>query len=54
MSDVEDTIKRISNHKDVQGVILVNQDGIPFRTTLDYSLATRLVRGNLFRRVIIS
>lgn len=35
MSDVEETIKRISSHKGVIGIIVVNQEGIPIRTTLD-------------------
>jgi len=37
MSDVEETIKRISSHKGVIGLIVVNQEGIPIRTTLDNS-----------------
>mmetsp|Transcript_7840 Transcript_7840/g.18240 ORF Transcript_7840/g.18240 Transcript_7840/m.18240 type:complete len:102 (+) Transcript_7840:33-338(+) len=34
-SEVEETIKRISSHKGVNGIIVVNNDGIPIRTTLD-------------------
>ena len=37
MSEVEETIKRISSHKGVIGIIVVNQEGIPIRTTLDNS-----------------
>ena len=37
MSEVEETIKRISSHKGVIGLIVVNQEGIPIRTTLDNS-----------------
>jgi len=37
MSDIEDTIKRIQSHKGVQGLIVLNKDGIAVRTTLDNS-----------------
>ncbi|KAH3711014.1 dynein light chain roadblock-type 2 isoform X2 [Dreissena polymorpha] len=37
MSEVEETIKRIQSHKGVSGIIIVNADGIPIRTTLDNS-----------------
>jgi len=37
MSEVEDTLKRIQAHKGVIGIIVVNCDGIPIRTTLDNS-----------------
>ena len=37
MSEVEETIKRISGHKGVIGLIVVNLEGIPIRTTLDNS-----------------
>lgn len=35
MSEVEETLKRIQSHKGVTGVIVVNQEGIPIRSTLD-------------------
>ncbi|XP_069133508.1 dynein light chain roadblock-type 2-like [Argopecten irradians] len=35
MAEIEETFKRISAHKGVQGIIIVNQEGIPIRTTLD-------------------
>ncbi|RKO96128.1 hypothetical protein CXG81DRAFT_29066 [Caulochytrium protostelioides] len=35
MSEVEETIKRLSAHKGVEGIIIVNMDGIPIRSTLD-------------------
>jgi dynein light chain roadblock-type len=35
MSEVEETLKRIQSHKGVIGVIVVNQEGIPIRTTMD-------------------
>ncbi|BHF82437.1 hypothetical protein AAHC03_022984 [Spirometra sp. Aus1] len=34
MGEVEETLKRIQSHKGVQGVIIVNNDGIPIRSTL--------------------
>jgi len=37
MSEVEETFKRIQAHKGVIGIIVVNQEGIPIRTTLDNS-----------------
>lgn len=37
MSEVEETLKRIQSHKGVTGVIVVNQEGIPIRTTMDNS-----------------
>jgi len=33
-SEVEETLRRLKEHKGVQGVVIVNQDGIPIRTTL--------------------
>lgn len=33
MADVEETMKRINSHKGVLGIIIVNNDGIPIRTT---------------------
>ena len=35
--EVEETLKRIQSHKGVIGVIVVNQEGIPIRTTMDNS-----------------
>ena len=36
---MEDTFKRINSHKGVQGIVIVNADGIPIRSTLDQSLS---------------
>ncbi|KAI9193154.1 uncharacterized protein BJ171DRAFT_431706, partial [Polychytrium aggregatum] len=33
--EVEETIKRLAGHKGVEGVVIVNMEGIPIRTTLD-------------------
>ncbi|XP_037535655.1 dynein light chain roadblock-type 1 [Nematolebias whitei] len=37
MAEVEETLKRIRNQKGVQGIIIVNSEGIPIKTTLDNS-----------------
>eukprot|EP00794_Sanderia_malayensis_P019249 gene19249-21177_t len=37
VSEVEETLKRIQSHKGVLGIIVVNNEGIPIRTTLDNS-----------------
>ncbi|XP_048776171.1 dynein light chain roadblock-type 2 isoform X1 [Ostrea edulis] len=37
MAEVEETFKRIQSHKGVIGVIVVNSEGIPIRSTLDNS-----------------
>ncbi|KAJ8303042.1 hypothetical protein KUTeg_019438 [Tegillarca granosa] len=36
-SEVEEKIKRVSSYKGVIGLIIVDSDGIPIRTTLDNS-----------------
>ncbi|KAJ3367006.1 dynein light chain roadblock-type 2 [Allomyces macrogynus ATCC 38327] len=41
MSEVEETIKRLSAHKGVQGIVIVNSEGIPIRSTLDNSLTVQ-------------
>lgn len=39
---MEEIIKRLQGHKGVQGIIVVNSDGIPIRSTLaDVSLTTQ-------------
>jgi len=37
MSEIEETLKRIQSHKGVIGVVIVNNEGIPIRSTLDNS-----------------
>ncbi|PNG93947.1 Dynein light chain roadblock-type 2 [Tetrabaena socialis] len=37
-SDIESTLTRIQGHKGVLGVIVVNQQGVPLRSTLDDSM----------------
>ncbi|KAG0367926.1 Dynein light chain roadblock-type 2 [Gamsiella multidivaricata] len=38
MSEVEETIRRLSSKKNVEGVVVVNQLGLMIRSTLDASL----------------
>ena len=41
-AEVEETLKRLQAHKGVQGVVIVNNDGIPIRSTLtDQALTTQ-------------
>ncbi|XP_054472960.1 dynein light chain roadblock-type 1 [Anoplopoma fimbria] len=35
MAEVEETLKRIQSQNGVQGIIIVNAEGIPIKTTLD-------------------
>ncbi|XP_066558253.1 dynein light chain roadblock-type 1 [Amia ocellicauda] len=37
MAEVEETLKRIQGQKGVQGIIIVNAEGIPIKSTLDNS-----------------
>ncbi|XP_066527679.1 dynein light chain roadblock-type 1 [Hoplias malabaricus] len=37
MAKVEETLKRIQSQKGVQGIIIVNAEGIPIKTTMDNS-----------------
>ncbi|KAG7264270.1 hypothetical protein CRUP_000787 [Coryphaenoides rupestris] len=37
MAEVEETLKRIQGQKGVQGIIIVNAEGIPIKTTMDNS-----------------
>uniref|UniRef100_A0A4W6BV57 Dynein, light chain, roadblock-type 1 n=1 Tax=Lates calcarifer TaxID=8187 RepID=A0A4W6BV57_LATCA len=37
MKRLEETLKRIQSQKGVQGIIIVNSEGIPIKTTLDNS-----------------
>uniref|UniRef100_A0A8C5G2D2 Dynein, light chain, roadblock-type 1 n=1 Tax=Gouania willdenowi TaxID=441366 RepID=A0A8C5G2D2_GOUWI len=36
-AEVEETLKRIQSQKGVQGIIIVNSEGIPIKSTLDNS-----------------
>ncbi|KAM8867692.1 dynein light chain roadblock-type 1-like [Synchiropus splendidus] len=35
MAELEETLERLSNQKGVQGIIIVNTEGVPIRSTLD-------------------
>ncbi|XP_071429227.1 dynein light chain roadblock-type 1 [Pithys albifrons albifrons] len=37
MAEVEETLKRIQSQKGVQGIIVVNSEGIPIKSTMDNS-----------------
>uniref|UniRef100_A0A8C6VE67 Dynein light chain roadblock-type 1 n=1 Tax=Naja naja TaxID=35670 RepID=A0A8C6VE67_NAJNA len=37
MAEVEETLKRIQSQKGVQGIIIVNSEGIPIKSTMDNS-----------------
>ncbi|KAL4648923.1 dynein light chain roadblock-type 1 [Arapaima gigas] len=37
MAEVEETLKRIQSQKGVQGIIIINSEGIPIKSTLDNS-----------------
>mmetsp|Transcript_27957 Transcript_27957/g.71127 ORF Transcript_27957/g.71127 Transcript_27957/m.71127 type:complete len:100 (+) Transcript_27957:213-512(+) len=41
MSEVEETLKRISSHKGVVGTIIVNSEGIPIRSNLENHLSVQ-------------
>ena len=38
---VEETIKRLSAHKGVEGILMLTGDGIVIRSTLDSTLSTQ-------------
>lgn len=38
---VEETLKRISSHKGIIGVVIVNADGIPIRSTFENNVAVQ-------------
>ncbi len=40
-SEVEETLKRLQSHPGVKGVVIVNNDGIPIRTTLEQALTVQ-------------
>lgn len=34
-TEIEETLKRIQSHRGVAGVVVINSEGIPIKTTLD-------------------
>ncbi|KAH9507783.1 Dynein light chain roadblock-type 2 [Bulinus truncatus] len=49
-SEVEETLKRIQSHRGVIGTIVVNNEGIPIKTTLDNSTTVQYI--GLFTNLI--
>lgn len=41
MSEVEETLKRINSHKGVQGIVILNNDAVPIRSTMDPEIAKK-------------
>jgi dynein light chain roadblock-type len=41
LEEVSELVRRLSSHKGVVGVVIVNHDGIPIRTTLEPQIATQ-------------
>ena len=41
VSVVEETFKRISSHKGVEGILVLSSEGIPIRSTLESSLSVQ-------------
>ena len=48
MSEVEETLKRISSHKGVHGILIVNVEGVPIRSTLDPAIPLPMLIAVLF------
>jgi len=38
-NEIDEYIKRLSNHKGVVGVLIINADGIPIKTTIENSVS---------------
>ncbi|XP_068933680.1 dynein light chain roadblock-type 1 [Petaurus breviceps papuanus] len=51
MAEVEETLKRIQSQKGVQGIIVVNAEGIPIKSTMDNS--TTMQYANLMHSFIL-
>mmetsp|Transcript_78237 Transcript_78237/g.155071 ORF Transcript_78237/g.155071 Transcript_78237/m.155071 type:complete len:101 (-) Transcript_78237:175-477(-) len=41
MSEVEETINRIKTHKGVSGIVIMNSEGVPIRSTLESNLTLK-------------
>ncbi len=39
-SEVEETLKRIQSHRGVEGILIVNNDGVPIKSTLSAEQTT--------------
>ncbi|EGD80874.1 dynein light chain roadblock-type 1 [Salpingoeca rosetta] len=40
-AEVEETLKRISGHKGVEGIVILNKEGIAIKSTLDQTATTQ-------------
>lgn len=40
-TEVEETIKRIHSHRGVEGVVIINQDGVALKSTLSKELTAQ-------------
>lgn len=49
-SEVEETLKRIQSHRGVEGILIVNNDGVPLKSTLSAEQTTQYA--SLFSQVI--
>jgi dynein light chain roadblock-type len=48
-SEVEETLKRIRSHRGVEGILIVNNDGVSLKSTLSAELTTQYA--SLFAQV---
>ncbi|VCX19833.1 unnamed protein product [Gulo gulo] len=51
MAEVEETLKRLQSQKGVQGIIVVNTEGIPIKSTMDNPTTTQYA--NLMHNFIL-
>uniref|UniRef100_A0A2K6EQ12 Roadblock/LAMTOR2 domain-containing protein n=1 Tax=Propithecus coquereli TaxID=379532 RepID=A0A2K6EQ12_PROCO len=51
MAEVEETLKRLQSQKGVQGIIVVNTEGIPIKITMDNPTTTQY--NNLMHNFIL-
>jgi len=40
-TEVEETLKRLQSHKGVQGIIVINSEGIPIKSTFDNTMTVQ-------------
>ncbi|GAB4817752.1 hypothetical protein N2152v2_004798 [Parachlorella kessleri] len=41
MSTLEESVKRLQSHKGVEGILVINGDGVPIRSTLEHELSVQ-------------
>jgi dynein light chain roadblock-type len=49
-SEVEETLKRIRSHRGVEGILIVNNDGVALKSTLSAELTSQYA--SLFSQVL--